>query len=211
MPWWISSMYFIASSFVGMVAHKTNGGRRNRQGPGKRGGGKGKKKKGAVVMGTGIVLGGAAARRARDAVADRPGARRRRVARVGTASRAAPRARPRRPQRRRALACRADRRRRDGGAGHTPGDAWVDGLRRRARRDRGRAVGCAHAAGARGVERPGRGHGVHAHRLATESLALPLVALATRERAHLLVAAAFAPFVLGLCFYPLVLARFEPA
>lgn len=30
-PWWINSMYFIASSFVGMVAYETNGERRDRQ------------------------------------------------------------------------------------------------------------------------------------------------------------------------------------
>jgi tellurite resistance protein TehA-like permease len=45
--------------------------------------------------------------------------------------------------------------------------------------------------------------------VATESLALPLVALALRDRTHWLVAVALVPFVLGLCFYPLVLARFD--
>jgi tellurite resistance protein TehA-like permease len=45
--------------------------------------------------------------------------------------------------------------------------------------------------------------------VATESLALPLVALALREHAHWLVAVALAPFVLGLCLYPFVLVRFD--
>jgi tellurite resistance protein TehA-like permease len=46
--------------------------------------------------------------------------------------------------------------------------------------------------------------------VSTESLAVLAATIAVREHAHWLLFAALAPFVLGLCFYVLVIARFDP-
>jgi tellurite resistance protein TehA-like permease len=46
--------------------------------------------------------------------------------------------------------------------------------------------------------------------VSTESLAVLAATIAVRQHAHWLLFAALAPFVLGLCFYAFVIARFDP-